>query len=945
MSSGVATASDSGGSGTRHAFLKPLPGNRRCSSNGGPPTDGGLEENLTQSVMEDNVLTTLFPHEYDAQSSERSPGSVAGLRLGHFLIEERIGRGGMGAVFRAVDTRLDRVVALKVLSPGNSRDALSVQRFQNEARAAAHLDHENIARVHFIGEDRGVHYIAFEFVRGTNVRDFIMQKGVLSPQDAVNYTLQIAQALRHAQAAGVVHRDIKPSNIIVTPSGRAKLVDLGLARQEHAQQSQELTTAGTTLGTFDYIAPEQARDPRHVDIRADIYSLGCTLYHMLTGEPPFPQGGMIQKVVDHHRDAPPDAALRNPRVSPQLSRVIRQMMASNPDERYATPDHLIHDLALVAQSLGLRQLHPDHLIWTVPQYDRRSAFWEQNRGWLLTVAMLVVIALGINQVPWEAITTSGATPVGSVSTPGDQSPAPGRPANEAPIASAGPTAAVASDLAPPRPDSQVVSGFAAGMLRSESTATGVLASTDAGGSLAKLRAGFGREPAAGLQARTGALRGDPGTELLLDEINDINRALSLFPAGSSAEAAAGGGAAIQPEVAAPLFVVTSIGVAEKSYATLEAACQEAPNEATIELRFDGPCPVPQGPVRIQKKRLVIRAQKNKRPVVEFQTSSVPGNDATRMISVIDGSLKVYDVDLVMPVQPGVVSDRWAAFSLSRADALELRGVSVTVRNSNRREAAVVELAPALAVDAERTMPESMMRKLLVLDWKDSVLRGECDVLLNETLEPADVYLDNVAIAVGGTLLRVPGRERDARVSDDAKFALRRLQHVTALLGDGLLRIDTELYREFTPLEFQWRDSVIAVRPGQPLISMAGQQDVGLFRRSLTWDSESTYFDVAGPVWEIVPEYDSEQVLDFHALLLGEPPLASDLFDRPARWDDAGLCDYSAADFGLNPQQARPPEATDGSEAGAHWNARMPLHEPLHSNPAATREGSSSPVGP
>jgi serine/threonine-protein kinase len=399
------------------------------------------------------------------------------------------------------------------------------------------------------------------------------------------------------------------------------------------------------------------------------------------------------------------------------------------------------------------------------------------------------------------------------------------------------------------------------------------------------------------------------------------------------------------DTAAALFVVTSAGGADKSYATLEAACQEASTDATIELRFDGPCPVPQGPVRIQKKRLVIRAQKGKRPVVEFQTSTVPGNDATRMFSVVDGSLKLYDVDVVMPVQPGLVSDRWAAFSLSRADALELRGVSVTVRNPDRRAAAVVELASALAVDTERTMPESMMRKLLVLDWKDAVLRGECDVLMSETLEPADVYLDNVAVAVSGTLLRMPGRERDARVADDARFAFRRLQHVTALLGDGLLRIDTELYRDFTPLEFDWRDSVIAVQPGQPLISMAGQQDAGLFRRSLTWNSESTYFDVTGPVWEIVPEYDSEQDLDFHALLPGEPPLASNLFERPVNWDDAELSAATAGAFALQMQQAHPPQATDGSEAGVLWNSRMPLHEPQRSNPAAIREASSALPGP
>ncbi len=156
---------------------------------------------------------------------------MAGLKLAHFVIEERIGVGGMGAVFRAHDERLDRTVAIKVLGPAQVRDPAAGQRFQNEARAAAKLDHDNIVRVFYIGEDCGVPFIAYEFVTGTNLRDMIRSRGRLDPDEAVNYTLQIVQALKHTSAAGVVHRDIKPSNIIITANGRAKMVDLGLARK------------------------------------------------------------------------------------------------------------------------------------------------------------------------------------------------------------------------------------------------------------------------------------------------------------------------------------------------------------------------------------------------------------------------------------------------------------------------------------------------------------------------------------------------------------------------------------------------------------------------------------------------------------------------------------------------------------------------------------------
>ena len=270
-----------------------------------------MAEARPQSASRDR-WDRLFPSTSGVQDAGSSL-NVAGLRLGAYLIQERIGRGGMGAVFRASDLRLDRIVALKILAPEYTRDPACVQRFQNEARAAAKLDHENIARVFASGEDGGQQYIAFEYVSGTNVRDMILQRGTLTSAETVNYVLQMAESLRHTSAAGVVHRDIKPSNIIITPAGRAKLVDLGLARHRTVGED-DLTVHGTTLGTFDYISPEQALDPRNVDVRSDLYSLGCTAYHMLTGEPPYNRGSMFQKVLDHHTTEVPDASSRNPLV-------------------------------------------------------------------------------------------------------------------------------------------------------------------------------------------------------------------------------------------------------------------------------------------------------------------------------------------------------------------------------------------------------------------------------------------------------------------------------------------------------------------------------------------------------------------------------------------------------------------------------------------------------
>ena len=279
-----------------------------------------------------------------------APGDV----LDGFLIEEAIGVGGMGAVFRATDTKLDRQVALKLLPPDQAGDSEVVARFYQEGRSAARLDHENIARVYSIGQDGAFHYIAFEYIEGETVRQRVETAGALPVGEAVNIALEIAQALVHASLRGVVHRDIKPSNIIIMRSGRAKLVDMGLARRFERGGDNGLTQSGMTLGTFDYISPEQARDPRDVDVRSDLYSLGCTLFHMLTGRPPFPGGTVLQKLIQHQEEPPADVRTLNPAGARRAARPsIAKLMAKDRDRRYQTPEHLVRDLLGVAGSIGL----------------------------------------------------------------------------------------------------------------------------------------------------------------------------------------------------------------------------------------------------------------------------------------------------------------------------------------------------------------------------------------------------------------------------------------------------------------------------------------------------------------------------------------------------------------------------------------------------------------
>ena len=224
--------------------------------------------------------------------------------LDGFLLEEAIGVGGMGAVYRALDTKLDRQIALKLLPPDQAADPEVVPRFYQEGRSAARLDHENIARVYCIGQDGPSTTSPSSSSKERPSGSASRPPGPLPVTEAVHIALEIAQALVHASERGVVHRDIKPSNIIITPSGRAKLVDMGLARRFERGGDNGLTQSGMTLGTFDYISPEQARDPRDVDVRSDLYSLGCTLFQMLTGRPPFPGGTVLQKLIQHQEEAP-----------------------------------------------------------------------------------------------------------------------------------------------------------------------------------------------------------------------------------------------------------------------------------------------------------------------------------------------------------------------------------------------------------------------------------------------------------------------------------------------------------------------------------------------------------------------------------------------------------------------------------------------------------------
>jgi serine/threonine-protein kinase len=271
-----------------------------------------------------------------------TPGGLApGARFGEYEILDELGAGGMGRVYRAKDLTLERTVALKTLAPQFGSDAGFVQRFLKEARAAARLNHPNIVQIYDFGQEGDTYYLAMEYVDGHSLGAYL-RRGHFTERDAILVVRHACRALAVAHAEGLVHRDIKPDNLMLTSRGEVKLVDLGIAKR--VDEDQSLTQTGQAVGTPHYISPEQIRGLRDIDARADIYSLGATLYHLVTGHTPF-RGTSGALVMSMHLAQPlADPRTYRPELSEGLCRVIRKMMAKDRAERYTDADSLDRDL-------------------------------------------------------------------------------------------------------------------------------------------------------------------------------------------------------------------------------------------------------------------------------------------------------------------------------------------------------------------------------------------------------------------------------------------------------------------------------------------------------------------------------------------------------------------------------------------------------------------------
>ncbi len=730
----------------------------------------------------------------------------AGTTLNHFVIKSLIGGGGMGRVYLATDTALDRKVAIKVLLRQRAHDPGTVARFINEAKSAARLNHEHIAQVYFTGEQAGIPYIVFEYVEGTNIRAMVNDFDAFPLPQALNYLIQVSHALAHAAEHGVVHRDVKPSNILVTREGRAKLIDMGLARLLDPSESQDdLTASGVTLGTFDYISPEQARDPRNADIRSDIYSLGCTFFYMLAGRPPFPEGTVLQKLLQHQGDEPPDVREFQPNVPSEVAQLIQKMMAKDPRQRFQTPDALIDALVNIAKMLGLQPTGPSKLVW-MPSAPTRSSFFLRHIPGVLAMGLLLTVFFFMNlfSEPYDLLapppepatqfatsTTSRELAVNTKNTPanGVSPPAP-------------PTFQVES-YAPSRFDLLALSGITSPVGNPTGSDWRRVAFR-----VGQDRFGRGLGPAQFPTAVACSTREGQQQGASLGVL-DLQNAQGLERPGEAISADTRHAEAVRE------LCVDPSGTIPDSYPTLAEALLDAGNNAIIELRWNNARTIE--PIVLSERRIRLVAAEGYYPVLLFKPV-----EPKSMFVLSDCELEFHDLAVDMRIHPAVLAENWSMFNLTGANRVTIEGCCLTIRNkafsdnaANHDDVAffrngtrvgdsdsvsipsfvlpspisydvdnAIDSIPdgfwnewgeaVLSTFSKATRLSNDEKNCLTIDIANSVMRGEATVLRCDIPQRAELHVENSFFALAMPFVRTDDTRRTTRQDLPVRLELDRI---------------------------------------------------------------------------------------------------------------------------------------------------------------------------
>jgi serine/threonine-protein kinase len=885
---------------------------------GGGPVAAPINSGSLPQPDDRTVISDRLPLPAGNESRPAHPFEfgklLAGDRLGHFELLEYVGGGGMGAVFRARDTMLDREVALKVLSRAQGADDETRRRFHVEAQSAARLDHQNIARVYYVGEDQGLNFIVFEFIRGENIRDLVERQGALSVGDAVSFTLQIAEALAHACERNVVHRDIKPSNIIVTAEGKAKLVDMGLARLHARTSNDDLTASGVTLGTFDYISPEQARDPRMADVRSDIYSLGCTLYYVLTARPPFPEGTVLQKLLQHQGDEVPDPRQINPDIPEEIAAILRRMLAKDPKHRFQEPGELIGELLVVADRLDLRPMTTGQF-WIAPQHQA-MAFWERHLPWIAPVAALLLILLGL-----EWFGSSSAPP--GLMNPDDPRPLnAGASGKSKQISAADEQSrdAIVSDKRsrPEDNDSRLPAGRSNGLAQQEAVAVdngtrgtapvGKTTSDKPSGNAASENS-LSRDPASHeTEARSSAT--GPVSPIARDadsratilplpntvvESNASRNQLSnddkqqnrqpVSPADQRAEFSVTGDrkldsivstkrddeeSALAPTsptktsllpppstAAAPttsgVSILSGEGGERRQFASLHAACSAARNNDVIELQYNGPRD--QEPLELANLKLTIRGGAGFRPVIVFRPGQLGlAGFGRSMITVTGGRLTLLNVGLVLDISRDTAAEGWALFETRQAEQLRFEGCSLTIRNPGAGGNGFHDNVAFFAIKAAPGV-DTMMKNPEAPPVHPLNLDLQNCIARGEAVFVHSTDAQPVALDWDNGLLATSDSLLLAEGSSTSpplgERVEIRLNHLTAVARGGLIRLLAAGDAPYLlKTEVNCANSLLITR-NAPLVEQRGPQRTAMLEQQFQWSGDRNFCQGFSVFWQLV----------------------------------------------------------------------------------------------
>ena len=905
----------------------------------------------------------------DGLSTEELATALAGQTLGPVRLEHFVGGGGMGAVFRGLDTELNRTVAVKVLSTRQVGDGESLRRFKVEAQSAARLDHENIARVYYVGQDLGVRYIVFEYIDGINIRDLVNERGPLPVEDAVGFTFQIAEALAHACRRNVVHRDIKPSNVLVDEHGRAKLVDMGLARVHRQDRGdQDLTASGVTLGTFDYISPEQARDPRSADVRSDLYSLGCTLFFMLTGQPPFPGGTVLQKLLQHQADQAPDLQQFRADVPETVVHVVDNLLAKSPADRYQDPDALLADLLPLARQYGVPAAKVSANVWPAG-LDAPEPFWRRHLPWIAPTVLLVGSALALDWLPGPSRLTGpvAVTPGGTAAAkPGKR---PKTPAAPPPVGSstAAPAVAAAAAAAPKAPVSApageaTVSGAGESAASASDKPDGLQPAAEAAEATEAVAESPANQSRTGDQPTSPAEVGGRETPATPPPEAAPTESVGSNGAGSSRTKESGAGPAparrpVEPPVPPvppatepnePGTIVVAAEVpagAEATFSSLRAALDAARSGDVVELRFDGV--QKEKPFTIANKRLTIRAGQGFAPQLLFQPGPeelgrVP--NLRSMITVLGGHLTLVNLQIELVIPPGVVADGVSLVETRSAKSVRLDRCWLTIRNpADDQAVAFFDVRATLDKQLPRKEDGQDSARAVKIRLEHCVLRGEATLLVSREMQPIDLFWQNGLLVSSQRLLEVESSETPHPAA--GAIALD-LQYVTAHCRRGLLLARYAGGAPLARVEIACSDSILVADEDAALLEIEGGYPAAQLRETLVWHADRSFYErlstfwVLNPAGEAAPDpllfepwreywqaaaHGHENSPHYHAVVWDSPPP----LDKPPH-------EHILADYLLDEREAGQPAlhgAADGGRVGFRLDNWPAEPEPRPANAA------------